>query len=206
MSISNIDKTWNKSTIIIVIVVAIIYGIWFNLMDSLSHCEIKKENGESKEICTSVGAIFGGNAIYQPWNIIGHFLPGLFLALLFKEKKLELFIAGALISTVVMDSPLWGVERKVFHGQALWEGVKGNLSSHQITYSITNWTKYYYNPGGFYLVWDNSWIFHNFPNAAAIFWSIVGRIVAVVLLIWYQHKIESSGKQFSLKNLIMNKK
>ncbi len=198
MSVINTVNTWNKSTIIIVIVVAIIYGIWFNLLDSLAHCQTL----DNKEVCTSIGEIFGGNMFYQPWNVIGHFLPGLFLALLFKEKKLELFVAGALISSVVMDSPLWGFERKVAHGISLWEGVEGNQSQQQLTYNINNWIKYYYNPTGTYLVWDHFWIFHNFPNAATIFWSLIGRIVAVVLLIWYQYRVESSGRHFSIRKLL----
>jgi hypothetical protein len=201
-------KTWTKSTLSIVIAVAICYGIWFNLLDSIAYCQQSdNNNNQFSHTCTSIGAIFGGNQLYQPWNIIGHFLPGLFMALLFKEKKLELFVAGALISTVVMDSPLWGVERRFFHGLPLWQGVDrpdGN-HIHVIAWRIGDWIIYYYNPIGFYSVWDHDWLFPHFPNAATIFWSIAGRIAAAVLLIWYQHKVESNNKYFSLKKLLVRK-
>jgi hypothetical protein len=198
-------KTWTKSTLSIVISVAICYGIWFNLLDSLAYCQQSDTKNQFGHTCTSMGTIFGGNQFYQPWNIIGHFLPGLFMALLFKEKKLELFLAGALISTVVMDSPLWGIERKDFHGLPLWVGMDVNGTHvHKTAWSIGNWIMYYYNPVGFYSVWDSNW-FLNLPNAAIIFWSIVGRIVAAVLLIGYQHKVESNRQYFSLKTFLVRK-
>jgi hypothetical protein len=115
---SSVDNTWTKSTLSIVIAVAISYGIWFNLLDSLAYCKQLDNNNQFSHTCTSIGTIFGGNQLYQPWNIIGHCLPGLFMALLFKEKKLELFVAGVLISTVVMDSPLWGRRKKILS----WSG------------------------------------------------------------------------------------
>jgi hypothetical protein len=93
------------------------------------------------------------------------------MALLLKEKKLELFVAGVLISTVVMDSPLWGVERKFFHGLPLCVGVDkpdGN-HTHITEWRIGNWITYYYNPVGFYPVWDGSWLFLGFPTVAGIF-------------------------------------
>jgi hypothetical protein len=109
-----------------------------------------------------------------------------------------------------MDSPLWGIERKGFQGFPLWQA-KTNASTskcpveHQRTYSIANWTAYYYNPVGLDLVWDCSWLFPNFPTAATIFWSLVGRIVAAALLIWYQERIESRGQYFSLKQMLLRR-
>jgi hypothetical protein len=209
----NGEKTWTKRTLSIIVVVAVAYGIWFNLIDSLAYCIPQSGvNNQFRHTCTSIGTIFGGNSLYQMWNIIGHCLPGLFMALLFKKKKLELFVAGVLISTVVMDSPLWGVERKFFHGLPLWTGVNtpGNTPScnqtHIIEWRIANWILYYYNPTGSYLVWDTNWLFPCFPNAAAIFWSITGRVGAVVLLLWYQNKIESKNEDFSLKKLLFSKR
>jgi hypothetical protein len=202
------DKTWTKKRLGLIIAVAIVYGLWFNLLDTVAFCEFSVK--DSKVNCNSIGQIFGGNSLYQAWNIVGHSLPGLFMLFGFKEHRLELFLAGFLLSTVVMDSPLWGIERKVFHGLSLWDGVEDTTASnpehcpvkHSITYSIKDWINYYYNPLGFYLVWDCSWLFPNFPTAAAIFWSLVGRIVAAVLLIWYQEKIESRGQYFSLKKTV----
>jgi hypothetical protein len=202
-----IDKTWTKRTILIVIVVAITYGVWFNLIDSLAHCLPSSNNTTFDHTCTSIGTIFGGNGVYQLWNIVGHFLPGLFMALLFKKNKLELFIAGVLISTLVMDSPLWGIERKVVHGLPLWMGntTSDGNHTHITEWHIEKWVKYYYNPEGFYLVWDHYWLFPGFPNAATIFWSIVGRAGAAFLLIWYFYKIESKNQESSLKRIITGK-
>ena len=74
------------------------------------------------------------------WNIMGHCIPGLFMLL---PKKLELFIAGILISSVVMDSPMWGA-MKLWHGLPLWhvEG-KNNFAT---TSSFVAWVTAYYNP------------------------------------------------------------
>ena len=204
-NISTKTNTWKKSTVIIVIVVSITYGMWFNLLDSLTYCQSTSESNHSfTHQCTSIGQIFAGsneysNQFYQPWNIIGHCLPGLFMALMFREKKLELFVAGVLISTVVMDSPLWGFERKFFHGLPLWDGIP------PFTYNVVDWIKYYYNPVGFYSVWDTNWLFPNFPNAVTIFWSLVARITAAILLIWYQHREETNGRHFSLKSMLIRK-
>ena len=89
-----------------VILVAIVYGLWFNFVDSAACC-----NDRAKpEIGVAVGEILGENNAYQFWNIIGHILPGLFLALYFK-KRLEYFISAIFVSSAVIDSPLWGLQR-----------------------------------------------------------------------------------------------
>jgi hypothetical protein len=76
-----------------------------------------------------------------------------------------------------MDSPLWGIVR-LWHGLCLWH------SDQVPTFSIVDWMIYYYNPFGFYLVWDSPWIFPGFSNAVAIFWSVVGRTTAVVIVLY----------------------
>jgi hypothetical protein len=73
----------------------------------LSNCNVKCD-------VIPVGDLLGGNAYYQLWNVIGHLIPGLLLVWL-TPKKVELFVAGALISSVVMDSPLWGFIREEGH-------------------------------------------------------------------------------------------
>jgi hypothetical protein len=98
----------------------------------------------------------------------------------FKPLRIEYFLAVFLISTAVMDSPIWGIER-LSRGNLLW------TENHIPTTSIIEWIKYYYNPIGFYSVWDHDWLFPNFPSAAAIFWSIVVRVGAVSLFIWYEY-------------------
>lgn len=162
---------WTKKRIIIIILVSISYATWFDLLDSIAYCPV---TGIPIN-CLSIGEVFGGNYIYQPWNIAGHFIPALFMFFL-KPLRIEYFIAVFLLSTTVMDSPVWGLER-LLRGNLLW------TENHIPTTSITEWIKYYYNPIGFYGVWDRDWLFVNFPFAAAIFWSLIIRILCVVLLI-----------------------
>lgn len=152
--------TWNKRIVVVIILVAISYGVWFDYLDSLP----------------GIGALFGGNKIYQPWNIIGHTIPGLFMLIL-DPRKIEYFIAGFLISTAVMDLPVWGVER-LAHGGILW-------TQHGNTYSITKWMEFYYNPFGVYGVWSGT-----FPTASVIFVSVFLRLIGAGILIWLQHHLE----------------
>jgi hypothetical protein len=207
----NSDRTWTKKRLGIIIAVAVIYGIWFNLLDSVTFCPPSQDHNTTK--CTSnpppppfsIGEIFGGmnnsNQTYQPWNIAGHFIPGLFM-FFFKPKKIELFLAAVLISTVVMDSPLWGVERIVRH-YSLWKECTqhsgcGNNGT-QKTDNLWEWIMFYYNPVGTKLVWDHGW-YDSLPNAAMIFWSLIGRLFAAFLLIWWQERIEEKEDQeLSLK-------
>lgn len=190
-------STWNKRTVTIVILVAIVYGLWFNVLDSAAYCNDKTK----PENCVAVGEILGENNVYQFWNIIGHVLPGLFLALYFK-KRLEYFIAGIFVSSAVMDSPLWGVAR-LLHHLPLWHSEPNN--PYAITYSFNEWLTYYYNPIGYYQVWEDFWLFPGFPTASVIFWSILLRIILAGLLIYWQDKQEREGKEFSLKNILLRR-
>jgi len=168
------DHTWTLRVLTIVISIAIAYGAWFDCLDSL----------------VGAGELFGGNVIYQPWNILGHFIPALFM-LLFFPKKIEMFVAAFLISTVVMDTPLWGIERLYLHNGILWNQT-GN------TNSLAKWIAFYYNPLGFYGVWGSA-----FPTASILFFSIVARLGSAIGLIWYQHKLELSlNTRVSLKNMV----
>jgi hypothetical protein len=172
---SNKGPIWTRRRITIIILVSISYAVWFDLLDSIADCPVK----DIPINCKSIGEIFGGNQFYQPWNIAGHFIPALFM-FFFKPLRIEYFLAVFLISTAVMDSPIWGIER-LSRGNLLW------TENHIPTTSIIEWIKYYYNPIGFYSVWDHDWLFPNFPSAAAIFWSIVVRVGAVSLFIWYEY-------------------
>jgi hypothetical protein len=141
--------------------IAIGYGLWFDYLDSLP----------------GIGALYGGNLYYQPWNIIGHFVPSLFM-LIMDPKKIELFFAAFLISTAVMDLPNWGMERLYLHHGYLW-------LQHGNTYSLSAWIGFYYSPFGSYGVWGGA-----FPTAAVMFWSVVARLGAAFGLIWYQDRLE----------------
>jgi hypothetical protein len=168
------DKTWPKKIIIIIISISIAYGLWFDYLDSIP----------------TAGKIFGGNLIYQPWNIIGHLIPGLFLLLTLPDK-FEIFIAAFLISTVVMDSPMWGIERIYMHHGVLWNQTTN-------TSDMANWILFYYNPLGTYGVWDGT-----FPTASVMFVSLAARLAVAIFLITYQSKIESEiNRQVNLKQLI----
>ena len=193
-----IMPTWTKRRLLIVVAVALVYGIWFNFLDSAAYCP-NQGTRDCNEQCSpiSIGDMFGGDLIYQPWNVIGHCIPGLFLVL-WTPKRLELFIAGALISSIIMDSPLWGVIR-LGHQLPLWY-LDENGKNFVNTCDLTKWISYYYNPIGSYAVWNTP---SGLPNAAMIFWSIIGRAVAVVLLIVLQAKQEKKGKDFSLVKSIL---
>lgn len=141
--------------------------------------------------------MLGGNGVYQPWNLIGHLIPGLFL-IFYKPDKIELAIAGFLISTVVMDTPLWGVEVLYFHpNQQLW--IKDDVP----TDNIWEWIGFYYNPIGTDGVWGAS---NSFPTAAVIFWSIVARIFGAGFLIWFQNKHEGRKNEIISINSVISHK
>jgi len=199
-------KTWTARRITIIISIAIIYGIWFNFIDAITYCY--KDHGNN-DICKSLGQIFGGDLYYQPWNVFGHMIPGLFLLLYFRSKKeelaiIELFIAGILISTATMDSPIWGVLR-LWHDEPLWHLVytpppiphNGPTTGPALD-QLWTWILYYYNPIGRYGVWGGPW-----PTAATIFWSVVARIAGAIVLILWQHRQEKNNKPISsIKDLV----
>ena len=97
-----------------------------------------------------------------------------------------------------MDSPLWGVIR-LGHQLPLWY-LDGNGENFVNTCDLTKWISYYYNPIGLYPVWNTP---SGLPNAAMIFWSIIGRSVAAVLLIVFQARQEKMGRDFSLVKSIL---
>ena len=195
-------RTWTARRITLIISIAIIYGIWFNFIDTLIYCY------NDNSICKSLGQIFGGDLKYQPWNIAGHIIPGLFMLLYFRSKKeelaiIELFIAGILISTATMDSPLWGVIR-LWHGTPLWHLVntppapQNEPTTGPAVVQLWTWIMYYYNPMGTYGVWGGTW-----PTAAMLFWSVIGRIAGAIMLILWQHRQEKNNKPISsIKDLV----
>lgn len=198
----NKKQTWTTDRIVVIVTVALIYGVWFNFIDSLNYCY--NENS----ICKSVGDMFGGNLKYQPWNIFGHIIPGLFMLLYFRSKKeelaiVELFIVGILVSTATMDSPLWGAIR-LLHGTPLWHRVDTPVPPHDepttgpAFVQFGSWVSYYYNPIGSYGVWGDS-----FPTAATLFWSVVGRIAgAVILIIWQFRQEKMEAPASTIKDLV----
>jgi hypothetical protein len=196
---SSKTHTWNRRRVLIVIAIALAYGAWFNVLDSLAYCpnQVQKSCDE-KCPPVSIGSLFGGDYVYQPWNVIGHLIPGLFLAC-WTPKRVELFVAGALISSVIMDSPLWGVLR-LEHGLPLWY-MNESGENFVNTCNLGSWISYYYDPIGSYPVWNNP---IGFPTAALLFWSLIGRSLGAGLLIWWQARQEKQGKEFSLPRLVLN--
>jgi hypothetical protein len=193
---------WTRKNIAIIVSISIVYGIWFNYLDSAAYCP-PNSNG----ICIAVGEILGDNTFYQPWNIIGHCIPALLLLTIF-PKKSELFIASILISSAIMDSPLWGVMR-LAHGLPLWHIEDGqNFVPTSIDWNgVWQWIIYYYNPIGSYPVWGDNWPEGSgLPNAALIFWSVALRVIFAVIFILWQKKQEAEGKEFSIKDIILLKK
>ena len=195
---SSKTRTWNSRRVLIVIAIALAYGTWFNVLDSLAYCPNQVQNSCERCQPVSIGSLFGGDYVYQPWNVIGHLIPGLFLAC-WTPKRVELFVAGALISSVVMDSPLWGVLR-LEHGLPLWYMNEAGQNFVN-TCNLDQWISYYYNPVGSYPVWNNP---VGFPTAALLFWSLIGRSLGAGLLIWWQAGQEKQGKEFSLPRLVLN--
>jgi hypothetical protein len=171
-------------------VVAFLYGTWFNFLDSLVYC---LNLSDSSQICKSIGAIFGGNMYYQAWNVFGHLIPSVFAGLR-RPKDWRLYFAGFSASTVVMDSPLWGVIRLYWHHTTLWSGGPGG--SHAPTNNFWDWVFYYYNPFGHYLVWDSPWPFAPYPTAWLIFWSLILRGLFAVLLVLWQRSQEKDEQMW----------
>jgi len=177
--------TWHKRILLLVIGIALLYGFWFDYLDSLRY-------PISATKFLTIGEMLGGNMIYQPWNIIGHLIPTLFL-MFYNRKKLELALVGFLISTVVMDTPLWGIDVLYLHpSQHLWK--ENNLP----TDNLWEWIAFYYNPIGTYGVWGSDW----YPPAWLMFWSLPGRIALAGILILIQHKMEKKrGKLITFREL-----
>jgi len=205
-------RTWTTRRITVIISIAVIYGVWFNFIDSLNYCYFDKYNNNT---CVSVGQIFGGDLKYQPWNIFGHMIPGLFLLFYFRSKKeelaiVELFLAGILISTATMDSPLWGAIR-LLHGNPLWHCAPcepppphNEPTTGPPVIQLGTWIAYYYNPVGSYVVWDPN---AALPSAALIFWSVVGRIAgAIILIVWQYRQEKKEAPISSLKELLHRSK
>ena len=135
-------------------------------------------------------------------------IPGLFLLLFFWNKKeelaiIELFLAGILISSAVMDSPIWGVVRLFGHdNMPLWHLVSYPKPHNEPTRDIWVWVGYYYNHIGLCGVWDGP-----FPTAAVLFWSVVGRFAAAAFLIVWQYIQEKNDKPISsIKDLVASRK
>jgi hypothetical protein len=223
-SIQNTGRILKKRKILLIIVIALLYGMWFNFLDSAAYCvpENSAKQVPTKKVpprsgCIETGKLFDlwlgekqygpGNGVYQPWNVLGHCLPGLFMLLLERKKAELLFVSGILISSAVMDSPLWGLIRLDLHNLALWHAkYDGNtlVENFVPTDDLGEWIRYYYNPIGLYPVWNNTnsdnsnanvkkdvtnnawWSLSNWPNAAMLFWSLVARIFCAFLLLYYE--------------------
>jgi hypothetical protein len=91
---------------------------------------------------------------YDSWVFVVIFLEKGELAII------ELFLAGILISTATMDSPLWGATRLLLTSNALWHWSpcepppphNENTTGWPLVH-LGTWIEYYYNPMGSYVVW-----------------------------------------------------
>jgi len=181
-------RTWTKKNISIILIVGFAYGIWFNFIDSAAYCNnlLIDLIGEN---CIPVGSLLKNNMSYQTWNIIGHLIPGMFL-FLFMPRKIELCIVGALVSSIIMDSPLWGIVR-LAQDLPLW------TFNFVPTYNLWEWISFYYDPLGTYQVWKDSWPVNGQPTSAVIFWSLIARIVVSFLLILWENKQDTERNRFT---------
>lgn len=186
-------------------VISLLYGIWYNYLDSASYCPSK----HNPTTCVQVGEIMGGGAIYQFWNILGHIIPSLCVSLYF--RSISMLLVGLLISSSVMDSPLWGEMRLLFYNEAgLWhcpdgicEFTNGCTAQYEETHNLFEWIVFYYNPIGSYPVWGEHWPIECSPTSALIFWSIVARVSIAIMLISWQTSVEKRGRIFSIKNILL---
>ncbi len=207
--------TWTAGRISFILGVSIAYGVWFDAIDSVSCCpprySVTLANSGAlpgnEPLRIPIGEIFGGNVVYQAWNILGHLIPA-FALVMFYPKKFELFIAAALISSTIMDSPIWGIMKLYWHGDDLTKNMpRDNLLCNRVhTRDFKEWIFYYYDPKGQCLVWNEAWpskdYLPNVPNGTVIFWSIVLRGAGAGYLIWHQNKKERKGEEFSLLRLV----
>jgi hypothetical protein len=83
------------------------------------------------------------------------------------------------LSSAVMDSPLWGVMR-ISHEELLWHQVGDDCYAK--TNSLSEWIVYYYYPFGHCQVWKDPWPWPGMPTSEAV------------------------NKEFSLKNIILNRR
>ncbi len=166
-----------------IIIISFFYGVWFDFADSIPDIGLAFVNP------------FFGN-YYQVWNYIGHGLAGSFWVFV-DHRNWRFWAAAILISTVVMDSPLWGLIREFdVNGHDFWCDpdpiIPFNYRKHC---TFTEWFHFYYNWVGNYSVLGKESTYHPsgttifIPSASIIFWSLAGR---GVLAWWF---IRSAYKQ-----------
>ncbi len=157
-----------------IILLSVGYGLWFNFLDAVP----------------DAGKVFGN--YYQVWNYIGHTLPSLFW-LFIDPRKWEFWVAAFLISTAVMDSPLWGLTREI-SGYSFWCDPTVPYEYRE-NCTFAEWLRFYYNPIGNYTVLGKestiefAGVF--IPSAWMMFASLPARFIAAWLLIHRQYEQET---------------
>jgi hypothetical protein len=110
-----------------------------------------------------------------------------------------------------MDSPIWGIMRLVlYENVGLWHCADGKCEpthgcdvNYEQTSIVYEWMIFYYNPFGFYPVWEDYWPIECSPTSALIFWSLVLWVSIAIVIIGWQERVEKKGKRFSIiKELI----
>ncbi len=162
-----------------ILLLSVGYGVWFSYLD----------------VIPTIGKVFG--SYYQVWNYLGHPLPSLFW-LFIAPKKWEFWVAAILISTAVMDSPLWGAIREI-QGYNFWCDPSEPFRYREDC-TFREWFAFYYNPIGNYTILGRestltfSGIF--IPTAWMMFTSLLARFVGAWLLIYKQYRDEKRKKGY----------
>lgn len=185
MSVSRIP-TW-LIRIRYLALLSFLYAMWFNWLDTIPGVgAFLSEPGQHESAALNSG--LAGDTGYQIWNWLGHFIPASFYLIMLRGAYKTFWIAAGLLSTGVMDSPLWGVTR-MLRGYADMDNgfwCRGAQDFDFPQCGFADWLAFYYNPIGAYPVLPA------FPvgeasivvTSAAIFWSFLLRI-SLFGFIWF---------------------
>jgi len=135
---------------------SLLYALWWNFLDA----------------APNLGSVVGYH--YQVLNGIGHFLPTL-VFLWLHPARWEFAVSAGIFSTIVMDSPLWGLYHQHIYHSLPWG------------YDWITWSTLYFNP----FVDKVWWNLYGLPvSSAVMFWSLILRVLAITGLIMKEMRIK----------------
>ena len=109
---------------------------------------------------------------YQLINILGHFLVPVILFAGLRPKRFKLAIAQGILSSLVMDSPMWGIFSQYLYSVEPWD------------MDWASWSMQYFHPLND-RVW---WHLYSIPvTGGVIFLSLVGRWAIVLSLVYFDY-------------------